>query len=168
MAARQVPHLGPVTIARFWEKITVAGPDDCWLWSGWSSHNGYGRIGIDKKQFPATHVALTLDERPRLDCELMALHSCDNPPCCNPAHLRWGTHSENMIDRAVRGRHRGGWPRRENILRGEMNAASKLTDQDVLKIRASPLRTEALGRMFGVSARAIRNVQNRSSWSHLR
>lgn len=31
-----------------------------------------------------------------------ALHSCDVRLCCNPAHLRWGTHQENMRDRAER------------------------------------------------------------------
>lgn len=28
----------------------------------------------------------------------MALHSCNNKPCCNPNHLRWGTAKENTAD----------------------------------------------------------------------
>jgi HNH endonuclease len=32
------------------------------------------------------------------------MHSCDNPPCCNPNHLSIGTHHENMIDSMLKGR----------------------------------------------------------------
>jgi hypothetical protein len=31
-------------------------------------------------------------------------HSCDRPECVNPEHLHWGTHQENMIEMASRGR----------------------------------------------------------------
>jgi hypothetical protein len=36
---------------------------------------------------------------------LHILHKCDNPPCCNPDHLRLGTHDENMAEMLARGRH---------------------------------------------------------------
>jgi hypothetical protein len=35
---------------------------------------------------------------------LFSLHSCDNPPCFNPDHLREGTKADNSRDRVIRGR----------------------------------------------------------------
>ena len=35
---------------------------------------------------------------------LLVLHSCDNPSCVNPDHLRVGTQAENIQDRDAKGR----------------------------------------------------------------
>ncbi len=55
------------------------------------------------------------------------LHRCDNPPCCNPAHLFLGDQSANMADAAHKGRARGA--------EGEQNWNSTLTTADVHIIR---------------------------------
>lgn len=92
---------------RFWAKVDVRGPDDCWPWLGCRDRDGYPKIKVDGTYRRATHVALMIDGRPRIG-NLQALHSCDNPPCCNAKHLRWGTTVENMADKTARGRQARG------------------------------------------------------------
>ncbi len=90
---------------RFWEKVVAGSPDECWRWKAKLSKAGYGRICVGRKLVMATWVALELAGRPRPDSSKFALHSCDNPACVNPAHLRWGTLADNAQDAISRGRH---------------------------------------------------------------
>ncbi len=86
--------------------------------------------------------------------ELLGLHSCDNPPCCNPAHLRWGTPSDNMRDMHERGRH---------TKRGH-----KLTDAQVIDIRSRHGQTlHQLADEFGVSFGLISQIRTGRIWRHL-
>jgi hypothetical protein len=88
---------------RFWTKVERRGPDDCWLWTARRNRNGYGTFWLGRSGVLATHVALTLSGKPRPE-GLIALHSCDNPPCVNPNHLRWGTRKENQSEMSERER----------------------------------------------------------------
>lgn len=82
----------------------------CWLWLGATNSNGYGQIRekVDGKwtMLLVHRVSYELLVGP-IPEGLNLLHSCDTPNCCNPEHLRPGTHLENMQDAKDRGRMRG-------------------------------------------------------------
>ena len=85
---------------RFWSKVDIRGPDECWLWQGARHPDGYGRVGGQQ----AHRVALSLDLGRPIREGMCVLHSCDNRPCVNPMHLREGTNAENVQDRVRRNR----------------------------------------------------------------
>jgi hypothetical protein len=67
---------------------------------------GYGRLVINGKYVGAHRVAYEVSKG-RVMEGLFVCHHCDNPPCCNPAHLYAGTHQDNVDDKVRRGRARG-------------------------------------------------------------
>lgn len=98
---------GAGIIERFHALVDRRGPDDCWEWQA-SLKDGYGRFKINPYETAiASRVALVLDTREE-HLHLHALHSCDNPPCCNPRHLRWGTPVDNAADKIERNRWKAG------------------------------------------------------------
>lgn len=143
---------------RFWNMVDVRGPDDCWPWLGSKNAKGYGRIRRGRTNARVTHLSLELDGRPRPDQSLVAMHLCDNPPCCNPTHLRWGSVSENIKDAVAKGR----WGRK-----GEASPMSKLTNQDVVAIRSSTMMGRDLARKYGVAASRISEIRNGKGWKHI-
>ena len=97
----------PITVARFWSKVDVTPDDGCWEWRASRFPLGYGRFKANGVVQNASRIAWEIaNERPLL--HLMARHTCDNPGCCNPAHLVPGTQADNMADKVERGRHQNG------------------------------------------------------------
>jgi ribosome-binding protein aMBF1 (putative translation factor) len=92
-------------------------------------------------------------------------HHCDNPPCCNPAHLFLGSHRENMADRDAKGRQACNPGRR-----GETSPAAKLTEADVLAIRrryaGGGISQAALASEYGVAQSTISKITRRVRWEH--
>jgi hypothetical protein len=92
----------------FWERVDKSG--DCWLWMGRKNSGGYGHTSLRcRKPVPvvAHRVAWTIANGRTIPRGMCVLHECDNPPCVNPAHLKLGSHQENMHDAAARGRMTG-------------------------------------------------------------
>ena len=154
------------------------GADDCWEWTGSRIRRGYGHFRVGTRKVKAHRFAWELAHGTPPPGNMLVCHTCDNPPCVNPAHLFLGTTADNVQDRVRKGRSASGdrsgtrtHPEayRANQVRGERHPLSRLTADDVLSIRAR-WPNESMQRLadtFGVSIRAIHGVIHRKSWAHI-
>lgn len=90
---------------RFWRLVALAGPDDCWLWTGGKGGTAKHTYGIFRLEAGGkTHTAhrfayeLTYGDIPD-GMEVDHRHTCSKL-CVNPAHLRLATKKQNKENRA--------------------------------------------------------------------
>lgn len=152
---------------RFWEKVQIRGPDDCWEWIAAHYPSGYGKMLVDGRVVGAHRYSWMLHKGPIPRGTgahgWCVCHRCDNKRCVNPAHLFLGTHADNMADKVRKGR--------QGALRGERHSIAKLSDDDVRSIRhryaEGGVTQTALAREFGVWPGTINYVIHRKFWTHV-
>lgn len=139
------------------------GPDACWPYLGSCCSKGYGTIWVDgrveathRHAYRITSGAIPLGPNGKT---LFVLHSCDNPPCCNPKHLFLGTSKRNAMDREERGR--GRQPS------GEQSGTSKLRTKDVIFIRRCRdlYNSEEMAGMLGVKRSVVCKILKGDLWA---
>lgn len=144
---------------RFWARVPVGEAHECWEWLPPHDARGYGRFALGRGYVLAHRLSYTIANGP-IPERLFVCHSCDNPPCVNPAHLFLGTAADNSHDRDAKGRQR--------TLRGEASPVSKLTEEQVREIRAryrlGGITLAALGRDYGLSVHPIWAIVNGKTW----
>ena len=89
------------------------------------------------------------------------LHNCDIRACVNPTHLRNGSHSDNMKDMVARNR--------QNLPFGSNHPNSKLTEEDIPKIREL-LKTTTMvniAKQFNVDRKTITKIRDNKTWSQV-
>ena len=129
---------------------------ECLEWTGYCFDDRYGRTWAYGKHWLTHRLALHLEGVDTTGHYV--LHSCDNPLCCNPDHLRTGTHQDNMDDMYSRGRQS----------RGSSRPLAKLTEKDVLQIRAiTGMTQQAIADQYGVGQAAIERIILRKTWKHI-
>jgi hypothetical protein len=141
-------------IEAFWEKVQKG--DGCWSWTAAKHRDGYGMVNMDTGIRKAHRVAWEVTHG-QIPDGMDVCHTCDNPICCNPAHLWLGTHNDNMADRVAKGR----------TLAGQKNFHATLTDAQAAEIRRLFKRTSAhrsnireLAEMFGVKYGVVLQIVN--------
>ena len=105
-AERNAPTLKPPKpiMQRFMDNVAMA--PGCWEWHGPMSECNYGRFFYKGRNWKAHRVAYELMVGP-IPEGMFILHSCDNPKCVNPLHLRPGTAADNMADAKSKGHLQG-------------------------------------------------------------
>jgi hypothetical protein len=143
-----------LVVRDFWAYVDRG--EGCWEWCGKRARTGYGLVG---KRL-AHRIAWELTYGPIPD-GMEVCHACDNPPCVRPSHLFLGTHHENMLDAAQKGRI-GRHPnslaslRHSGLVAGPDHPNRKLTADQVRAIRAATGRFQSdLAVEYGVCQRTI-------------
>ena len=146
-------------ITRFWSLVDKRGPDECWPWLGTGGHLGHGHFTVSGRNVGAHRFAYELAHGTVPD-GLFICHHCDNPSCCNPAHLFAGTITDNHRDMVSKGRQ----------LKGEQFPQAKLTDdgvREVRRLRMAGLSQQAIADRFGVSQVVISLILRGKTWKHV-
>lgn len=160
---------------RFWQRVAKGGPDDCWVWTGGRDAHGYGTIGgslFGVRYVPlgahmlAHRASFIIHNGPPVGPSndwhgWVVLHTCDNPACVNPAHLRLGTQAENVRDMDKKGR------RKVSVKAGVEHPRAVLSEDQVRQIMDSPLTNKKLSSEIGVPAWLIQNVRLGRSYTSI-
>jgi hypothetical protein len=154
-------------LARFWKNTAVQG--DCIVWIGQRNRGGYGKFTTTiYPKIQSHHIAhrwIYQEILGRVSSDIVVMHTCDNPACVKLQHLDSGTVKMNSEDMMSKGRGDG------QFLGGEAHPSARLTEEQVLKIRA--LRAEGLthqkiASLFSLTREAVRDICNGKRWRHLR
>jgi len=139
---------------RFFSKTTRA-ENGCLEWTGAIVH-GYGMFNRYPGLITASRMAwiFAYGEIPDGLC---VLHKCDNPRCVDYLHLFLGTRRDNHLDKVAKGRSN----------RGMRHGHAKLTDAQVLEIRAMSGTQKSIAERFGVDQGLISKILSRKYWSHI-
>jgi hypothetical protein len=132
------------------------GPDACWPWTWGCTNKGYGALRVNGRSTYAHRFGYEQLVGPIPD-GLFVRHTCDNPPCQNPAHWVVGTHIDNMADKIARDRQS----------RGIWHGRAKLTEDEVREIRTSSLTRAELAMYYGVSWSLIDQILRGVVWTHI-
>lgn len=135
--------------------------EECLIYPFPRGDDGYGRVTFDQRPKTANYVMCELAHGAPPSEEHESAHSCGNGHlgCVNPQHLRWATHAENLAEMIPHG----------TSTRGVRNARAKLTDSEIMVIRANRKthRQSQLAEQFGISQQHVSLIQRGGTWKWL-
>lgn len=141
----------------FWARVHKTKKTACWNWNGSTNSTGYGSLTYQGQAATAHRVAAYLSGLvPDIKAPTtrkgggFILHTCDNRRCCNPAHMRVGSYTENQLDAYAKKRRR--------VFKGEAHANARLTNKQAEKIRAlyaDGMSQDKIAALYGVAQNTI-------------
>ena len=135
---------------KFCGNVDIGSPDECWGWQGSLVTGGYGRIA-HKGVVSRVHRVSYEMHYGEIPDGMIVCHTCDNRGCVNPLHLFAGNHQDNTTDMLNKGRH--------TVPTGESHYNVKLTDADVIAIRANAGTNTAIAADYGVNQSTVSRIK---------
>lgn len=120
---------------------------------GWKNKAGYGRFNVDRGKKEYAHRFMYEMLCGPIPIDKIVLHTCDNPICCNPSHLRIGTHRDNSDDKVKKDRQ----AKREDLPQSKLS----LKDIEIINIAYPEFSQEELAKLFDVNQSTISRVIKR-------
>ena len=131
---------------------------ECIEWAGNKNYKGYGRFKYNNVFYTAHRFICEIYHGPPGDKH--ALHSCDNPSCVNPDHLRWGTNMDNVIDKMSKNRHVS--------FKEENNGNCKLKKSQAYDIKYKETGTyTSIAKKYNISSTQVSHIKRNMSWKNL-
>jgi hypothetical protein len=153
-------RIKPINDRRFEEYVSVEPMTGCWLWLGHTLQTGYGSCWFMGKFHNAHRIAWIL-YRGKIPYGINVLHTCDTRSCVNPHHLFLGTQSDNMKDCVRKGRNGcSGY-------RGALLPQTKLSEEQVYKIRLDVRSQREIAKDYGVCQAQIGRIKMKQRWGYL-
>lgn len=161
----QVPSISGAPVSaqdaeRFWAGVERNGPEECWPWMGARSR-GYGLFALSirlpsgkgRVSRSAHRIAYAVSKGD-VPHGALVCHRCDNPACCNPAHLWLGTPAANTADMMAKGRARHAVLSEEDV-------------RDMHRRRRAGASPEAIADAYGVTPGTVCDTLSGRRWQHL-
>jgi hypothetical protein len=159
-------------------RCKINGESGCWEWQKSGDKRGYGLI--KHKYFGGdwmyVHRAMWYAHGNTIPEGMILLHACDNPKCCNPAHLSLGTHKENTADMLSKGRQSSKLSNEDvKAIKVALNAYPPPVNitvppgtsfNDMMKISSTKL-IKLLADQYDVSPQTIKLIQQGKTWTHI-
>ena len=154
------PHESEMEFLGSFDVDDVTG---CWVWNAGRASFGYGALKSNQKRIRAHRFSYerSFGEIPK---GMIVRHSCDNPPCVNPAHLELGTMRDNTRDMMKRGRAKF-FPGSE--LKGEAHPLSKITPEIAKMIFGAMGKHADIAAIFHVSPSLVGGIKRGTHWKHV-
>jgi hypothetical protein len=136
----------------------------CWNWLGRKYGHGYGRFKANGITYMAHRYAWMMSNHSSIPRGFCICHGCDNPACVNPQHLFLGTVADNNADKQRKGRQAKGEQLAHPRARGERNGNSRLTQEQVERIKSDGRSQRKIAADYGVTQSAIWMIKNGKAW----
>lgn len=145
-------------VQRFLAKIDRQADSPCWLWTAKKDSRGYGIFyPIREKPVRAHRFSWEFFNKKKIEAGLVVCHSCDNPSCVNPKHLRAAPQAFNVREAIERKR----W--KPNV--GIENGRAILTPTEVQEIRRSRETQMVLASHYGIAQSHVSRIIRGESWA---